>query len=88
MAGLAGTQQHAHERLPETLGFTCTNRSYGGNVTTIDSNRRMRENRMSGGVGGVTGAIPLPRPDPRPFSATEFFEEAEHGLPLLSVERD
>jgi hypothetical protein len=21
------------------------------------------ENRMSGGVGGVTGAIPLPRPD-------------------------
>jgi len=31
-------------------------------VTTIDSNRRMRENRMSGGVGGVTGEIPLPRP--------------------------
>ncbi len=28
-----------------------------------DSNRRMRENRLSGGVGGVTGAIPLPRPD-------------------------
>jgi hypothetical protein len=23
------------------------------------------ENRMSGGVGGVTGAIPLPPPDPR-----------------------
>ncbi len=37
--------------------------SCGGKVTTIDSNRRMRENRMSGGVGGVTGAIPLPRPD-------------------------
>ena len=32
-------------------------------MTTVDSNRRMRENRMSGGVGGVTGAIPLPRPD-------------------------
>jgi hypothetical protein len=23
----------------------------------------LAENRMSGGVGGVTGAIPLPRPD-------------------------
>ncbi len=34
-------------------------------MTTVDSNRRMRENRMSGGVGGVTGAIPLPRPDQR-----------------------
>ena len=32
-------------------------------MTTVDANRRMRENRMSGGVGGVTGAIPLPRPD-------------------------
>ena len=27
------------------------------------ANRRMRENRTSGGVGGVTGAIPSPRPD-------------------------
>jgi len=27
----------------------------------------MRENRMSGGVGGVTDAIPLSRADPRPF---------------------
>jgi len=32
-------------------------------MMAIDSNRRMRENRMSGGVGGVTGEIPLPRPD-------------------------
>ena len=32
-------------------------------VTSTGANRRMRENRMSGGVGGVTGAIPSPRPD-------------------------
>ena len=32
-------------------------------VTSTDANRRMRENRTSGGVGGVTGAIPSPRPD-------------------------
>ena len=32
-------------------------------VTSTGANRRMRENRLSGGVGGVTGAIPSPRPD-------------------------
>ena len=34
-------------------------------VTSTGANRRMRENRLSGGVGGVTGAIPSPRPDRR-----------------------
>ncbi len=28
--------------------------------------------RMSGGVGGVTGAIPLPRPDPRDRDLRDF----------------
>jgi hypothetical protein len=32
-------------------------------VTSTGAKRRMRENRLSGGVGGVTGAIPSPRPD-------------------------
>lgn len=45
------------------MGLTHPNRFYGGVMTAIDSNRRMRENRTSGGVGEVTGAIPLPPPD-------------------------
>jgi len=52
------------------MGFVYTRRSCGCGLvlTAADSNRRMRENRTSGGVGGVTGAIPLPRPDRRSSS--------------------
>lgn len=31
------------------------------------------ENRMSGGVGGLTGAIPLVRPDPAWHQAHQLF---------------
>ena len=46
----------------ELLGYT--SRLCGHNsMMSTNVNRRMRENRMSGGVGGVTGAIPSPPPD-------------------------
>ena len=54
------------------LNDVCNTRRRRGRtpVTSTGVNRRMRENRMSGGVGGVTGAIPSPRPDPPNNSAT------------------
>ena len=46
----------------DLLGHASRLCGHNGMMST-DVNRRMRENRMSGGVGGVTGAIPSPRPD-------------------------
>jgi len=39
----------------------------------------MRENRLSGGVGGVAGEIPSLRPDPK----TEVFEQERGDLERL-----
>src|SRR5690625_4252134 len=36
---------------------------------TAGFNRRMREDRLSGGVGGVAGEIPSLRPDPSAWGA-------------------
>jgi hypothetical protein len=41
-------------------------------MTFTDANRRMRENRMSGGVVGVTGAIPSPPPDQEMFGGGDL----------------